>query len=456
MVLTKSAPIVSLQTPKDVSIDDIESELQEIWQNYGGEDGSATRATTFSFIVYEPDGTQQLLAALGFYQGAIDGIAGPRTAAAIKAAQKKYQLEVTGKSHADFLKRLEEEFAKAKEQDQLTSENETAAIKYSPDLEGAGIADAIAVSNPCRIITLCPIAGEDQGVEAQVSAYCPIQKRNKNSSLICCEYITLRGTAEALERIGGVISALLISGLPKYIWWKATPDPEYGLFKRLTGSSDTIIFDSSSFMSPEADLTKVGQLLEQKNIVADLNWGRLAAWQELAAEAFDPPERRADIKKVDRVTIDYEKGNQSQALMYLGWLASRLKWQPVSFVKEGGDYDIRRIKFTTDEQVTIEAELAGIPTADWGDVPGDLTSLRLTSTDLDADCCTVLCSETTGCMRMESGGGAQSCRIQQVTPLFDQKTEDLLSGQLQRWGQDTLYQESMEVTYKILQLLKEN
>ncbi|MGC1245238.1 MAG: OpcA/G6PD domain-containing protein, partial [Spirulinaceae cyanobacterium] len=176
----------------------------------------------------------------------------------------------------------------------------------------------------------------------------------------------------------------------------------------------------------------------------------------LAAEAFDPPERRADIKKVDRVTIDYEKGNQSQALMYLGWLASRLKWQPVSFVKEGGDYDIRRIKFTTDEQVTIEAELAGIPTADWGDVPGDLTSLRLTSTDLDADCCTVLCSETTGCMRMESGGGAQSCRIQQVTPLFDQKTEDLLSGQLQRWGQDTLYQESMEVTYKILQLLKEN
>ncbi len=197
MVLTKSAPIVSLQTPKDVSIDDIESELQEIWQNYGGEDGSATRATTFSFIVYEPDGTQQLLAALGFYKGAVDGIAGPRTTAAIKAAQKKYQLEVTGKSNADFLKRLEEEFEKAKEEDKLTPENETAAIKYSPDLEGAGVADAIAVSNPCRIITLCPIAGEDEGVKAQVSAYCPIQKRSKNASLICCEYITLRGTSEA-------------------------------------------------------------------------------------------------------------------------------------------------------------------------------------------------------------------------------------------------------------------
>lgn len=455
MTPTKSAPIVSLQAPKDVSIDDIESELREIWQNYGGEDGSATRATTFSFVVYEPDGTQQLLASLGFYQGAIDGIAGPRTVAAIKAAQKKYELEVTGKSSTDFLKKLQEEFEQAKEKDKLTSDNETAPIKYSPDLEGAGVADAIAASNPCRIITLCPIVGEDKGVEAQVSAYCPIQKRNKGNSLICCEYITLRGTAEALERVGGVISALLISGLPKYIWWKATPDPEYGLFKRLVGRSDTVIFDSSSFVAPEADLTRVGELLTKNNTVADLNWGRLAAWQELAAEAFDPPERRADIKKVDRVTIDYEKGNQSQALMYLGWLASRLNWHPVSFVKEGGDYDIRRIKFTAEDKTTVEAELAGIPTADWGDIPGDLTSLRLSSTDLDADCCTVLCSETTGCMRMESGGGAQSCRIQQVTPLLDQKTEDLLSQQLQRWGQDTLYQESMEVTYKILQLLEE-
>jgi glucose-6-phosphate dehydrogenase assembly protein OpcA len=53
---------------------------------------------------------------------------------------------------------------------------------------------------------------------------------------------------------------------------------------------------------------------------------------------------------------------------------------------------------------------------------------------------------------MEAGGGAQSCRIQQVTPLFDQKTEFLLSQQLQRWGSDMLYQDSLEVTAQILKL----
>jgi glucose-6-phosphate dehydrogenase assembly protein OpcA len=138
--------------------------------------------------------------------------------------------------------------------------------------------------------------------------------------------------------------------------------------------------------------------------------------------------------------------------MYLGWLASRLQWTPVEYNYEGGDYDIRKVKFTDEKQRTIEAELAGIPTADWGEIPGDLVSLRLTSTNLDADCCTVLCSSTTGCMRMEAGGGAQSCYIEQVTPLFDQKSEDLLSQQLQRWGREVLYEESMAITAQVIKL----
>jgi glucose-6-phosphate dehydrogenase assembly protein OpcA len=446
------SPIVSLQAPKDVSIDEIEAELRSLWQNQGTDEDSAlvTRAATFSLIVYEPDGTQQLLASLGFYTGPIDGIAGPRTSAAIKAAQKDYGMDTTGKSNEALRAKLREEFLQAKAKDQLSPENKTAAISYAPDSEGI-TADVIAAANPCRIITLCPILGDDMGVTAQVSAYCPINKQSQNT-LICCEYITLSGTADALDRIGGIIAQLAIADLPKFIWWKATPTPDLPLFKRLISSSDTVIFDSSSFMEPETDLQALAGLLKQDNTLADINWRRLAPWQELTAAAFDPPERRSAIYEVDRVTIDYEQGNQSQALMFLGWLASRLKWIPVEYSLEGGDYDIRRVKFTDEQQRIIEAELAGLPTSDWGEIPGDLVSLRLTSTNENADCCTVLCSSTTGCMRMEAGGGAQACYIEQVTPLLDQKSEDLLGQQLQRWGREMLYEESMAISAQILQL----
>ncbi|MCA1993607.1 MAG: glucose-6-phosphate dehydrogenase assembly protein OpcA [Coleofasciculus sp. S288] len=451
---TQSPPIVSIQPPKDVSLSDIEAELRQIWQSYGadGEYGdfpSAIRASTFSLIVYEPEETQQLLAALGYYSGPIDGILGPRMVSALKAAQKAYGLPRTGRADEATKAKLRQEYNEKLKNGATTSTDGTEGLQYSPDLESAGIADAIAASNPCRIIALFPIAGEDRGITAQVSASCPINKQGQ-STLVCCEYITLSGTAAALERNVGMISELAIGELPKFLWWKATPDPDNGLFKRLADQSNSIIIDSSSFNNSEVDLLRIQALMEQGIPLADLNWRRLAPWQELTAAAFDPPERRAALSEVDRVTIDYEKGNETQVLMFLGWLASRLKWRPVSYQKEGGDYDIRRVKFMTPDQRSIEAELAGIPIADVGEIAGDLISLRLGSTNLEADCCTVLCSETTGCMRMEAGGGAQSCRIQQVTPLFDQKTEYLLSQQLQRWGREMLYEESMAVTAQIL------
>lgn len=441
-----SAPLVSLQAPKDVSIEEIEAELAQLWQNSrSGEGLSATRATTFSFLIYEPDDSQALLAGLGFYSGPIDGIAGSRTIAAIRAAQKAYGFEETGKISAELLEKLREGWARK------SSGESGSQSRYSADLGSSGVADAIAASNPCRIITLCPTTGKDEGVTAQVSAYCPINKRG-GSTLVCCEYINLSGTAEALGRIGGLITALMVRDLPKFIWWKAIPAMDDPLFQRLMTEADTLIIDSSTFHHSEVALSTVGNLLHQGHNVADLNWSRLAAWYELTAAAFDPPERRASILEVDQVTVNYEKGNVTQALMYLGWLASRLDWTPIAIERESGDYEIHRIQFSDRQNKTIQAELAGLPMADTGDILGDLVSLKLTSTNLNVDCCTVLCSETSGCMQMEAGGGAQACQIQQVTSLYDQNTEQLLGQQLQRWGKDLLYGESMEKVLSILAL----
>lgn len=450
---TSSAPLVSLQAPKDVSVADIETELSQIWQSYGGGEGAfaaATRAATFSLVIYEPEETQQLLAVLGYYMGPIDGIEGPRTQAALEVAQKALGLEVTGKSNPETLARLKEEIAKKGERLKVDG-NGTTNTQYALDTSGAGFADAIAASNPCRIIALCPTVGEDEGVNAQVSAYCPVQKRT-STTLICCEYITLRGTQSALDRISGMIPELAIADLPKFAWWKATPDPNHDLFKRIAESSDCIILDSSHFNATEEDLLAVQDLIDSGLNIADLNWRRLFPWQELTAEAFDPPERRAYVKEIDQVTIDYEKGNPAQALMFLGWFASRLQWHPVAYENLGGEYDIKKIKFIGADQRQIEVELAAIPIAS-GEIPGDLIGLRLMSTNPQADCCTILCSQIAGCMRMESGGGAQNCRIEQVTPLFDQQAEKLLSQQLQRWSRDVLYEESMAVTAQILKLV---
>ncbi|MEB3215248.1 MAG: glucose-6-phosphate dehydrogenase assembly protein OpcA [Nostocales cyanobacterium 94392] len=456
--MTNQAPtIFSLQAPKDVSLNEIETELSKIWQSYGigGEDGAlpaATRATTFTLVVYEPEQTQYLLAALGFYKGPIDGILGPQTVSALRDAQKALGLERTGKTSPQMLKRLREELAKLYGGGDSKDNNGNNAAQYSPDAASARIADEIALRNPCRIISLIPVVGEDEGVKAQVSAYCPIQKQS-SSSLVCCEYITLTGTAVALERIGGMLPALLIGGLPKFIWWKATPDPNNALFKRLSTVCDNVIVDSCNFNEPENDLLRLQELIENGIPLADLNWRRVGGWQELTAEAYDAPSRRKALMEVDKVNIDYEKGNSAQALLFLGWLASRLNWRAVSFEQELGDYIIKRFKFIRDNQREIHAELAGVPVGDVGDIPGDLIAIRLSSTNPEANCGTLICSETGGCMRMETQGGAQSTGVfQQITSLSEQKAEALLSQQVQRWGKEALFEESLRVTAQLIKL----
>ena len=109
MSSTQAPPLVSLQAPKDVSLDVIDAELSQIWQSSAQNDESvaATRASTFSFLVYEPDAVQSLLAALGYYTGPIDGIIGPRMVAAIKSAQKTLGLTTTGQSSPEFTAKLE-------------------------------------------------------------------------------------------------------------------------------------------------------------------------------------------------------------------------------------------------------------------------------------------------------------------------------------------------------------
>jgi hypothetical protein len=88
-----NTPLVALQKPKDISLSEIEAELNGIWlsQNTGGGKTAtvASRAATFSMVVYEPEEFQQSLAGLSFYKEAIDGIIGIHTRDAIREAQNK-------------------------------------------------------------------------------------------------------------------------------------------------------------------------------------------------------------------------------------------------------------------------------------------------------------------------------------------------------------------------------
>lgn len=378
--MDQPAAVLPLQTPKDVSIEDIEQELNKIWSSKG--ESVAARAATFTLVVYE----------------SLDD----------------------------------------------------ALLLPSPTVE------AIATQNPCRVIDLRAKreGATDDAIEAQVAAYCPVT-REQRSSLVCCEYITLKAPESAFVRACSTVASLLIPNLPTFLWWQGNLDLNSLLFQKLVALSNRVIVDSRGFVNPEEDLQEIHLLISEGHHCGDLNWRRLLPWQELTAQAFDPPDRRESLSWIDQVTIDYRAGNPCQALLFLGWLASRLGWTPTERAQSREqDYEIDLIRFQTQAGGEVKAELAAVPLVSETSQPGDLIGLRLTSSNQEADACTVLCSETTGCMRMEAMGGAQRCVVRQVAPLEQESLETLLAAELQRPGPDYLYEETLGVVAQILKLKK--
>ncbi len=375
------AAVLPLQAPKEVSIEEIEQELNQIWASKG--ESVAARAATFTLVVYES--------------------------------------------------------------------LEDALVFPSPTVE------AIASQNPCRVIDLRPKreGSPEDVIEAQVAAYCPVTPEQR-SSLVCCEYITLKAPESAFVRACSTVASLLIPNLPTFLWWQGDLDLNSLLFQKLVALSNRVIVDSRSFVNPEEDLEEMYKLTTEGRQCGDLNWKRLNSWQELTAQAFDPPDRRDSLQLIDRVTLDYKAGNPCQALLFLGWLASRLEWTPSQRTQtQEHDYGIDRIWFHSGNGREVIAELVAVPLVSEITQPGDLIGVRLTSSDTHADACTVLCSETAGCMRMEAMGGAQNCLIRQVAPLAQDALDTLLAAELQRLGPDHLYEETLVVVHQILQLQRD-
>jgi glucose-6-phosphate dehydrogenase assembly protein OpcA len=450
-MMTQSPPIVSLSAPKDVLVAEIERELDRIWQN--DRDGDtrskivAIKPNTYNLLVYEPEPIQHILAALGFYDGPIDGISGPAQTKAVKAAQKSHNLPSTGKLDPATIAAIELAYQQLPVD--LQSRQPQSIVEIDRQERGYVVADAIANTNPRRAIALCSVPRYDGGIQAQVSVYCPLSHQGEDT-LKCIEYVTLTGTPEAMTQSVNSIGSLTVPDLPKFLWWKATPSSDRELFQSIAPAMNSVIFDSAAFDNVETDLLALQQILDQGIPATDLNWQRLGVWQEIAAEAFDPPQRRQDIGEIDRVEVNYEMGNPAQALMFLGWLASRLAWEPTSYIHLGGEYDLRQVELTNSQGRKIQVELAGMPVADSGDIPGDLMAVRLDSSNPNAKCATVLCSEVAGCMQIEKGGKTQAAYVEEVRNTGDRNAEDLLAEYFPRWGQELLYEETMDVVAAIL------
>src|SRR5882672_723498 len=173
----------------------------------------------------------------------------------------------------------------------------------------------LALRHPSRAIIVLGDRRRD-GVVASLQLHCHVPQSD-GAQPVLYEQILARVRGDFDERVASIVIPLLVPDLPVFLWWTGTPPSDGRHVDDLVTLADRLIVDSADFAR------------------TDLNWARLTHWRELIAQFFDVPAWRpfldgiTGIRAGFAVDMDGRDIHPSQALLLLGWMASRLGWRPV-------------------------------------------------------------------------------------------------------------------------------
>ncbi|MEB3322254.1 MAG: OpcA/G6PD domain-containing protein, partial [Synechococcaceae cyanobacterium] len=139
----------------------------------------------------------------------------------------------------------------------------------------------------------------------------------------------------------------------------------------------------------------------------------------------DPPSRRDALGHVVQLDIDVEGDHPVKGLLLAAWIADRLGWHLVcrEAVPADGATGIAA-EFQRTDGVEVRMRVMPVPVGVPKAHPGAIVGLRLICRpEGRAPLCVILCSESGGCMRLESGGMASMELAEEVVPLPEEKEE---------------------------------
>lgn len=184
----------------------------------------------------------------------------------------------------------------------------------------------------------------DEHLDAWVQAHCRLPAPGRPQ--VCCEQITIEAVGAAESRVPGTVLPLLVPDVPVVLWWPRGEPFDDPLFAKMRPMADRVVVDSTTFARPVGGLRRLAALAEEGVFVSDLAWSRLTPWRELLAQFFDAPVMVPYLDDVQGVELTHEPGGEgstehNQALLLIGWLATRLGWQ-VPEAASGDQFTLRR------------------------------------------------------------------------------------------------------------------
>jgi glucose-6-phosphate dehydrogenase assembly protein OpcA len=135
-----------------------------------------------------------------------------------------------------------------------------------------------------------------------------------------------------LKALDTIVKPLVVSDIATVVW---SPHGHTDAVEALLDLSQVVLLDSIMEPDPGTGIKRAEQLAK-KVYVVDLAWLRSTPWRERIAATFDPPLWRGELGRISSVTVRHRPDSAIVGLLFLGWLAARLSWQPGSMTSVNG------------------------------------------------------------------------------------------------------------------------
>jgi glucose-6-phosphate dehydrogenase assembly protein OpcA len=409
---------LTLQAPLALPPTEVTPYLEQLWHD--GFEGS-TGAATFTLLVWDPAWLEQQLVRVGRVDGPITGV---DRSDVIEVAREIVAEEGLPLCTAPLDPRVS--WALGSKSGQHTAS----------DLRGRTVEAAISTLTPRRLITLAPTLQADLPLETLVAAYCPLPEDGGAGSA-CGDVVVLRGGMGAIRQGLELLHGLVSNDLPCWVWWNSCLDEPPEMLEALAPPPRRLVIDTS-LGDPRRCLDVLVDRIDRGQALNDLNWLRLRSWRESLAMLFDPPSRRDALGRVVQLDIDVEGEHPVKGLLLAAWIADRLGWHLIA--RESVEADIGQgiaAEFQRTDGATVRFRLMPVPVGAPKAHPGAIVGLRLICEPAGRPpLCLILCSESGGCMRLESGGMASMELVEEVVPLPDE-VEEREVARLLGGGHDT-------------------
>jgi glucose-6-phosphate dehydrogenase assembly protein OpcA len=127
-----------------------------------------------------------------------------------------------------------------------------------------------------------------------------------------------------VPKLDTIVDPLVVSDLATMVW---APHGHPDAIDALRKLAQIVLIDSLDEPDVGRALARADDLTDDTYVV-DLAWLRSTPWRERVAAAFDSPRRRPELRAIAGVTVRHREDSRAGALLFCGWLASRLGWEP--------------------------------------------------------------------------------------------------------------------------------